>query len=470
MPAAAPLAGDLPLHETYRRADAVAAPGLCSRYQFRVPSPSARIVSRSGVPDARGSGSAPATIGNTVIVRVATELRFASLHLRLAPELIAASNADYLIFPAPSGERSSLSSPLYTGAYSADLPSRPGDAQVLRLDLGESGLWWIARSFSFAATTSLPDWGPGVGEGLVLGRSTAGLPRIEAATWRALGGGLMRARWFGGVAIESRFFDRVRDNDLRSVAGLRVSYERPSWTVGLARTVMDGSRGGPMRAALQPLARTASDSVMELLSADFLWRNTAAGSLAWLELARQQPVRTLQDLTLMPQEGLALRVGASQRIAESAKAVWRLSAEATRLDQPAERTGRAPRDLYTSQTVPQGWTHRGRPLGAGLGPGGQRQMIALDREGVRWRLGGFLERARWNDDALYREFLAYQNRHDVTLQGGVRVGGRLPNGPQLFISLSAGKRLNYLFQNASFLAGYRTDDVSVAELSLTLTP
>ncbi len=97
-------------------------------------------------------------------------------------------------------------------------------------------------------------------------------------------------------------------------------------------------------------------------------------------------------------------------------------------------------------------------------------MIALDREGVRWRLGGFLERARWNDDALYREFLAYQNRHDVTLQGGVRVGGRLPNGPQLFIALSAGKRLNYLFQNASFLAGYRTDDVSVAELSLTLTP
>ena len=470
LPVVTPLAGDLPLHRTYTRADSTARFAGCRDDAARWMASEARLVTRSGVPDGRGSGGAPATIGSTLHLRGGFELRLGIAQLRIAPEIIAASNADFLTFPGRDLTRSSFASPFYTGRHSADLPSRPGLATLLRVDPGESGLWILRPRYAVSVTSGLPDWGPGVGEGLVLGRSTAGLPRLELATWRPLGDAQLRLRWFGGVAVESRFFDTTARNDRRNIAGLRLTYERAHWTLGVSRTVMEGRSGAELRTALKPLQRASSDTVIEMLAADLLFANRATGSFAWVEGARQVPLRSFRDFTLMPTEGLALRVGASQRLAQSAAAQWILSAEAVRLDQPPQRSGRAPQDFYTSPLVVQGWTHRGQPLGSGLGPGGQRQFISLDREGRTWHLGGFLERMRWNDDALYREFLAYQNRHDVSVQLGLRAGRRLPSGQFVDVSLSAGQRLNYLFQNDDFLAGYRTDDVRFAQLSLTLHP
>ncbi|WKW12448.1 hypothetical protein Strain138_001741 [Pseudogemmatithrix spongiicola] len=470
MPGVTPLAGDLPLHRTFVRADSAARFAGCSGDDFRFSGWEARLLSRSGVPDGRGSGGAPATVGATLHLRAGIELRLGAVQLRVAPELVAAGNGDFLTFPGRDGARSSLSSPFYTGTFSADLPSRPGLEPLLRADFGESGIWLLRPRFALAVTTALPDWGPGVGEGLVLGRSTAGLPRFETATWRRVGPGLVRARWFAGTAVESRFFDRAPDNNQRSVAGMRLTYEQSGWTIGVSRNVMRARGGLTLARALSPLARVPADSSIDLLAADLLFADPASGTLAWFEGLRQIPLRSFRDFTLMPTEGLAFRVGASQRIAQTDAARWILGAEAVRLDQPPQRAGRTPQDLYTHPVVVHGWTHRGQPLGSGLGPGGQRQFLSLDREGRTWRLGGFLERVRWNDDAMYREFLAYQNRHDVTLQFGLRGGRRLASGQQFDVALSAGQRLNYLFQNDLYLAGYRTDDVRFAQLTLSLRP
>lgn len=470
MPRTTPLSAELPLHRSVTPRDSVAPFSACGTDAARWMPAEARLVVRSGVPDGRGSGGAPHTIGSTLHLRVGFELLLGAVQLRVAPELIAAGNSDYLTFPGRDLGRSSFASPFYTGRVSADLPSRPGLAALSRIDPGESGLWLLRPTYAISVTSALPDWGPGVGEGLVLGRSTAGFPRMELATWRPLADGLLRVRWFGGVAVESRFFDGIPRNDRRSVAGLRLSYERPQWTLGLSRTVMEGRSGAELRAALKPLQRASHDTVIEMLAADLRFANDAAGSLAWIEGVRQLPLRSFRDFTLMPTEGLAFRVGVSQRLATTDRARWILGAEAVRLDQPPQRSGRQPQDLYTSPYVVQGWTHRGQPLGSGLGPGGQRQLISLDREGRTWSLGGFVERMRWNDDAMYREFLAYQNRHDVSVQLGLRAGRRLPRGQQLDLVFSAGQRLNYLFQNDAFLAGYRTDDVRFAQFSLSYRP
>lgn len=470
LPAIAPLGVDVALHRTFIRPDSSAPIGRdCNVDAARLIPAALRVTSRSGVPDHRGGGNAPATIGATIQLRAGAELRLGRVQVRIAPEVVFAGNGDFLTFPGRDSTRSSYASPFYVGDFSADLPLRPGDQPIAYIAGGESGLWYQTDAFALAVTTAIPDWGPGVGEGLVLGRSTGGLPRAELAAWRAVGSGLVRARWFGGAAVESRFFDDDAENDLRSVAGLRVTYERADWSISVSRTVMDGRQGGPMRAALQPLLPTRSDSIIELLALDLLLARPEAGSYVWFEGVRQQPLRELRDLLLMPTEGLALRVGASQRIAQSAGAAWILGFEAVRLDQPPQRAGRAPQDLYTSPTVVHGWTHRGQPLGAGLGPGSQRQMLSLDREGRRWDLGGFVERVRWNDDALYREFLAYQNRHDVTVQAGLRAGRVMRGGTRLDLSLTAGQRLNYLFQNATFIPGYRTDDVGFVFAGVSLS-
>ena len=132
----------------------------------------------------------------------------------------------------------------------------------------------------------------------------------------------------------------------------------------------------------------------------------------------------------------------------------------------AERPGH---DFYTGIATPQGWTQRGQLLGAGTGPGGQSQWVAIDRLTSRWSIGMYGERVRWNNDALYREYLAYPNRHDVSLRAGIRAGAR-GLGYDALLDVSWGRRINYLFQNATYLPGYRTVDVRIPQLRFSLSP
>lgn len=465
-PAAAPLAGDASLHRSYVRHDSSGALP-CGRDASAWMPVTIRMGTRAGAPDVRGAGNAPNTIGGLLQIRAGIELRLGALQVRVAPEITSAANNDFQIFPGRDDSRSAFASPFYHGQYSADLPLRPGDQALFRIDPGETGIWFTQPAFSLALTTGLADWGPGAGEGIVLGRSTAGIPRLELAAWRPALGGLFRGRWFGGAVSEGRFFDADASNDFRSIAGLRFTYERERYSLGLSRTVMDGRGGGHLSATLLPALATRSDSVIEFLAVDFLYRDVQTGTLAWLEGARQQPLRSFRDLALMPTEGLAIRAGLSQRLIKTEKAEWIAGFEAVRLDQPGQREGRPAQDLYTSPTVAQGWTHRGQPLGSGLGPGGQRQYASIDREGAVWTLGGFIERVRANDDAMYREFLPYPNRHDVTMQIGARAS-RVWRGWEWSSSGSIGRRLNYLFQNADFLPGYITTDLTVGHFALSI--
>ena len=95
--------------------------------------------------------------------------------------------------------------------------------------------------------------------------------------------------------------------------------------------------------------------------------------------------------------------------------------------------------------------------------------VAIDRLTSRWSLGMYGERVRWNNDALYREYLAYPNRHDVSLRAGVRAGARWL-GYDALLDASWGRRINYLFQNSTYLPSYRTVDVRVPQLRFSLTP
>ncbi|MBX3132802.1 MAG: hypothetical protein KF689_05375 [Gemmatimonadaceae bacterium] len=458
-----PLDFTLPLHHTRRDS-------VCVREGFTPLGPVGITGRRSGVADGRGNGAAPAGVGRALQMRAGFEWRRQWLTLRFAPELSSAQNGSFLTFPAGDSTRSGQSSPWYFGDYSADLPSRHGTSPITQFDLGESGVWATGRQWTLGATTALPDWGPGIGEGLVLGRSSAGLPRLEASWRQPLLAGALELRWFGGAAIESRFFDTDPDNNRRGVAGARLSYARPLWRVGLSRTVMDGRTSrAPLAAAALPFGRAGTDSVIEMLSADLRFAHAEAGTMLWMEVARQAPLREFRDLTLMPGEGLAIRLGMSQVLFERNGAKWILGFEAARLEMPPQRVGRVDQDLYTSPTVIHGWTHRGEPLGSGLGPGGQRQLISMDWERGTNALGLFVERVRWNDDALYRQFLPYPVRHDVTLQAGLR-GGFEGIGMRFHGTLSGGTRLNYLFQNADFIPGYRTDDARSVEFTLAVSP
>jgi hypothetical protein len=231
---------------------------------------------------------------------------------------------------------------------------------------------------------------------------------------------------------------------------------------------MDGrSERRGLEAADLVFRRPPTDSLIDFVAIDFLWREIESRGFSWVEVIRQQAIRSGGDLMRYPTEGISFRLGFDQRIAMTAAAEWRASAEGVRLDQPLQRAGITPPDLYTSATVVHGWTHLGQPLGSGLGPGGQRQLVALERKGPVWGLRGSLERARWNDDALYRQFLPNWWRHDVSYQFGMRVTRDLVGRPAA-LSLTWGRRTNHLFQNDTHSPGYRDSDVPYFQFSASL--
>lgn len=438
--------------------------------QWSLVGPAATLTQRGGVPDGRGNGAAVAAVGQSVSLSGGWRFQWRWLDLQFAPELHATQNEAFTTFAAGDSARSGFSSPWYFGRYSADLPSRHGSENLAMLWLGESGIWASGARWRVGATTQLPAWSAGPGESIVLGRSAAGIPRLEA-TWRQPTSlGELQLRWFGGAAVESRFFDQDPKNDLRGIAGARVSFARSLWQLGVSRTVMDGRRDrAPLAAALLPVARAKTDSVIEMLAADLRFTQPASGTDLWLELARQAPLRSFREFALLPSEGLAIRVGVSQALVVSDRRRWVLGFETLRMEMPPQRRDRVDQDLYTSPTVVHGWTHRGEPLGSGIGPGGQRQILSVDRERVGSSFGFFAERVRWNDDALFRQILPYPQRHDVTVQAGARAAWQSA-GVQWRLSSSVGTRLSYLFQNDEWIPGYRSEDVRVFELTLALSP
>lgn len=431
-----------------------------------------RLVHQDGIPDSRSDGSAVTANGLTVHLRGGATVTRGTVGLRLAPELTYEQNVGFETAPGADADRSPLASPFYVGAQSADLPSRFGvRPRRIAVHLGESGLWWRPASAMIGISSGYLPWGPRAGEGLVIGHSAPGVPRLEGAL---RGPGRLRSlhlRAFGGVVVESPYFDADRTNDRRRLSGLRLEWATPSSPLrfGVSRTLMDGRRSPRWHETLTaPFRRAATDSLIDFTSVDAEWRDPARGSWGWLELARQVPITSTRDLLRHPTEGLALRLGGSQTLVTGPARSWVVSAEFVRLDQPQQRTDRPEQDLYTSATLAHGWTHRGQPLGSGLGPGGQRQLLGIDRVGRQLRVGGFLERARWNDGMVYRQFLTGPFRHDVSIVGGIHVA-RSDDPDRWSVRLGVGRRLNYLFQNAQFNPGFRTADLPLLRLHLTLT-
>lgn len=450
-----------------------AAPPSCGPLAPRAIPPAVQLTWRSGVPDARADGAIASSVGANFVAAIGVEGAARGFAFRFMPEVTYASDDDHPTFGAGDPSRHAASSPFYSGMHSADLPSRrPGERP--RVWFGESGVWWTGSRASLAVLTGQSRWGPAPGEGLVLGRSAPGVPRLEASlVHRVTPSTSARLRWLGGAVRESGYFDSDGANDSRALTGLRAEIERAGpmpIVLGLSRTVMTGQRGRRLVAAmLDPLRPTSSDSVIEMLAGDIVLSSPSSGTLAWLEGIRQEPVRSAGELLRSPMEGLAFRFGVTQVVRTGPGGRWTASAEFVVLDQAEQRNDRELNDLYTSRTVVQGWTHDGQPLGSGLGPGGQRQVASLDRHGRTWRLGGFLERSRRGEDAMLRDIDAASDRHDVQLQGGMRVARRWA-GYEVRGAVSAGQRLNYLFQGVSNSADGRAVDIRVMEISIEVRP
>ncbi|GJG88464.1 hypothetical protein tb265_36450 [Gemmatimonadetes bacterium T265] len=462
---------------------------------FAVILPELDVVRNSAIDVADNDGALWAGRGANVLLRGGIAVRAGPFTAVLDPELTYSQNLAYQSQPAFStGQRpgigtfaGSFAAQWFTGPYSADLPTRFGDQSYSVVGLGQSYVGLTTGPVVFGLSSENQWWGPGTRNALLMSNAGEGVPHAFVRTARPLHTrfGDVEARWMLGEPTGSLYFNvpaSVPDGRVLNgaVATLRVA-AAPDVTVGLARLVLSPGQGSIFAHAFDVLIRNQNlgtgDTLRTGLRSDQLtsvfsrWIIPSARTEVYGEFARLELPRSIRDFLIAPLNTGAYTLGLAHAWITPAAGALRASVELTNLEQTRNFSDRPPPpDYYTGRAAPRGFTTRGQPLGAAIGPGSSSQWTALDYYTPRWQLGVFAQRTRNQNDALYRVALPNAFRHDVSLAGGLRGGVRYA-GVDARATLAYTDRLNYLFQNGTFnYLGIGSVDVQNLTLGLSLSP
>ena len=420
--------------------------------------------------------------GTNVEITLGGGVQLGRVRLIAAPSFVHSDNREYAladptISPPVPVTRNPFSSPWHAGAQSIDLPIRFGSVPLSRLTAGQSSLIVSAGPVEIGAATENEWWGPGIRNALLLSNNAEGFPHFLVRTAHpvALPFGVIEARWLAGGLTESPYFDFDPSNDLRSIALLGVTLEprgTSGLTVGAARAVYTESRNwvtaltsfpqalaGVGHPDAVPLSDSASVGGRDALFSLFArYVIPASGAEVYGEWGRTESPLSVRDFLEQPNHSQGYTLGLQWVGAELARTHGRIriQAEATYLEQSTTYRFRPIGSWYTSHAVPQGYTERGQPLGAAIGPGSSSQFLALDHVATKWQLGAYLTRVRWLEDAeTQKEYpISALGRcsHDVSTLPGVRGRMTTPVGT-VFADYSSGWRLNVFFDDSGTCSG-----------------
>jgi hypothetical protein len=452
---------------------------------IRVLAPEADLVWNSSIPYSFNDGPLWAGRGANGRLMAGAEVTAGPVRLIAAPEVVWSQNEgfdDLLPVGWTPEERARYIAPWTRGVHSADLPWRYGDRQVRTLLPGQSSLTVDAGAVALGAATENQWWGPGVRNAILFSNNAAGFPHLFLRTGRPLrtAVGQVEGRWIAGALTASPYFaDGEGEAGRRSVSALGLTLApgaAPGLTLGIARTVyapVDGwgqAAGrfadvlGHWGAGRDSTGRAAE----QMLALSARWVSPGDGAELYVEWARRELPTSMRDALEQPEHSQGYTMG-GQLARPLGPRVVRLLGELTYLEKSPTYRARPTGSFYASARVPEGYTERGQVVGAAIGPGASSQWLAADLLGRRLEAGVFAGRIRWQNDAYYDKpggNTRYRG-HEVSLLGGVR-GSVGMGGARLSAEWTAGKRLNYLFQNYALDWHLRENAVDVVNHTLRL--
>ncbi len=438
-------------------------PGDSTKLRWAFLIPEVTLVENTTLPFSMNDGALWAGRGLNGRLRAGIRAQWGRWFLILAPELLGSENRPYELadpstVPPRPLDRNPLSSPWHLSP-SIDAPLRFGYDAFGVLDPGQSTIG--ARFGRVAAGISSESewWGPGMRNAIVLSNNAPGVPRLFVRTARPLRAlaGTLEGTWFLGGLSESPFFDNVPGNDRRSITGGALVW-KPHFddglTLGLGRTVYATlPTWWDLGSHVFDVVWGQGPTREQLVTLFGRWVFPADHFAVHFEWARTEVPRSLRDLLTAPNHSQGYTVGLEWAAPAGRARFLRLQAEVTYLERSPSYRDRPLASFYTSATVVQGYTQRGKVIGAAIGQGGSNQWLGLDYFAPRWRVGVFGGRIRWDDDALYTfptPLTAVADNkwcsHDVSLFGGVTAALER-NWGRVRVSLTRGERLNVFFHN-----------------------
>jgi hypothetical protein len=461
-------------------------------WRLEVFDPELRSITNSSIPFSLNDGPLWAGRGANSIVTAGLGLTVGSVRVIVAPQFVAAENQAFQVIPYPQNNaprRSVWANPFHPPESSIDLPYRFGDASIRHADAGQSSLSIGVRHVSFGIATENLWWGPGVRNAIVLSNNAPGFPHAFVQTRNGVRTriGTFDAQWILGQLHESDFFDTDRSNDLQSLSGLVVVWRPRSdsgLSLGIARTVFapaEDRRVSPSaafdvfrnvgRPNTDPDAIAKGPGPDQLFSLFGRWVFPSAGFETYVEWARFEEPISFRDFLEFPNHSQGYTLGLQWARPMARGATFRLQAEATYLEPDPSLRVRPVAMTYTSRSVVQGYTNRGKLLGASIGPGASSQWLSADVFGGAFRLGMFAGRIRWDNATLWLPIVPDVKNEDVSLMGGLRGSLQVFNA-RLTMEYTNTVRLDYLFQDkiADYARGTHSGvDINNRTLSIGLS-
>lgn len=429
--------------------------------------PEIRAVHNSTVPFSLNEGSLWAGRGLNLEITGGVRVTVGALTFVLVPQITRSQNLEFQTLPYPLGqepERSKYAAPWYYPPESIDRPQRFGDDPLTAFTLGQSSLSIDVGPVAVGAATENLWWGPARMNALVMSDNAPGIPHLFVRTGQPARTplGSVEAMWMVGRLGVSGYFDEI-DPGPRSIsaltATLRPAFE-PDLSIGFARAVYARSDEqvawiGHAFDVLRDVGRPARDAAAEervgtadqVFSVFGRWVFPRSGVDLYGEWGRTERPASIRDFLEAPNHTQGYTVGARWAHPVRDSLFLSLGGELTNLELSSTYRSRPTLSWYTSPAVTEGYTHKGRVIGAAIGPGASSQWIDADLVSPRWKVGVFVGRIRWDNGVFYtRAYRSTYLGHDVSVHTGVR--GGIDVGPFMVEGEFASYgRYNYLFQH-----------------------
>jgi hypothetical protein len=422
------LPGDLPWPSELRPLEPEPLPAL------ELVKPTLGMVLNTAYPDNRNNGALWAGRGLGSELSGGLTFRWGPLSGAVLPTLAFQQNRDFetITTVRPPGYSPHIY-PWRPGTI--DWPQRFGERRFFTIDPGQSFLQAEHAGIALALSTENLWWGPAQRNPLILSNTAPGFPHLALGTARPrdVWLGALEAQAIWGRLDESPYFDGEAENDTRLFAGFIVDiqpYALPGLYLGIARAhvlALDGLASH--RRAFAPFwgmgghHEDGSDHPgYQFISLFGRWAIPDAGFEIYTEWASRARWSGLNDFLREPGRDQSYLVG-FQYIIPAGESWVRLYGEGVQLTgSPKLPMEGGAVSFYTDERIRQGHTHRGKLLGASIGPGSDAQILGVDLFTGWGRIGAFAERTRRDEDAYYTHWTRYYgpSAHDIALAAGVR--------------------------------------------------
>lgn len=302
-----------------------------------------------------------------------------------------------------------------------DFTQRYGNQSFTKFYLGQTELAFRTDKLEVSVSTQNFSLGPARFNSIMMSNSGVGFPHltigspkkipVKISKWDL---GSVDSQLFVGLLEESNFFDTISTNDLRYFNSLIFSYSFPkieSISIGFSKVMYKNSyffkpsdfysifhnndNGIVLNSLGDTILNSPNDSFDRMFSVFSEWRIKNQDMRIFFELVKNDFGGSwlLEDF----EHSRAYSIGLEKNLPIGNRKLHTYF-EHTLLIRSISYLYRANPAYYQHEAAPQGYTHKGQLIGAGIGPGSASDLLLLNFHKKDGYFGFSFERIRINED------------------------------------------------------------------------